>query len=84
MKSLNPQSLIQAFDNILPGHDIPELLDESFQRRKVLFVGKRGTAVRHHHHFEVQHHGVATGGLAADIGLGASNQDRIDAIVAQH
>ena len=53
--------LSQAFDDILPGHDIPELLDEGFKRRKVLFVGKRGTAVRHHHHLEVQHHGVAAG-----------------------
>jgi hypothetical protein len=37
----------------------------AFQRGAVFVVGQRGTTVLNHHRFEIQHHGVASGGFAA-------------------
>src|SRR5689334_12781446 len=60
----------QPGEHFVARRDVAELLDMRLERRAVLLVGERGTAVGKHDHFEVEHHRVARGRFAADVGLG--------------
>ena len=50
----------------------------------MVLVGVGGVAVGDHDGFEVPHHGVARGRLAAHIGDGAGDQERVEPAGAQH
>ena len=43
------------------GHDVAELLDKGFQRRKMFIVRQRRATIRHHDRFKIQHHRIARG-----------------------
>src|SRR3954463_4847417 len=73
----------QPGEHFVARRDVAELLDMRLERRAVLLVGQRGTAVGKHDHFEVEHHRVARGRFAADVGLGTGDQEGVDAQIAQ-
>src|SRR5271168_4628149 len=65
----------KPFNDLIAGHHVTELLNHVLQRRAMLVVGQRRATVGHHHHFEVEHHGIACGRFAANVGLGAGNEN---------
>src|SRR3954469_15596161 len=76
--------LFEDAQRLVGGEHVAELLDDVLQRGEVLGVGKRGGAVGEQHHLVVEHHRVARGALAADVGLGAGDEERVDAPLGQH
>ena len=73
----------KPLQSLLAGHDVTKLLDHVFKCGAMFVVGQRCATVGHHHHLEVEHHGVARGRFAADVGLGAGNEHGIDVEAAQ-
>jgi hypothetical protein len=73
----------EEFQHFVRRHDVTKLLDDVLQRRAVLIVRQRRAAVRDHDDLEIKHHGIACSRLAADVGFGAADQNRIDARASQ-
>src|SRR5258706_4517248 len=83
MRKIGSVPLIKQGERVVGGHHIAELLDHVLEGREMLLVRERSGAVAQQHDLVVEHHRVARGGFAADVGLGACDEQRIDAALLQ-
>ena len=68
---------------VLESQDVAERVGHGRQGGVVLLVGEGGVAVGDEEHLVVQHHRVPRGGLAADLGGGAGDDQGVDAAILQ-
>src|SRR6185503_21369292 len=64
------ESAQEQRQGLVGAEHVAKLLDHVLEGGALLVVGERGGAVREHHHLVVEHHRVARGAFAADVGLG--------------
>ncbi len=74
----------QQRDHLVGRAHIGEHHHQDPERRVVFFVSVAGIRVRHEEHLVIEHHRVARGQFAADIGRSADDDQRIDAARAQY
>src|ERR1043165_2773029 len=76
-------SSTEEVERFLDSEHITELLDHVLERRAVLVVGEGGGAVGEHDYLVIEHHRVARGAFAADVGFGAGDEQGVDAPLPQ-
>ena len=76
--------LAHQLKRFIGGHYVPELLNKGLEGRAVFVVRECRRRVGDHDRVVVEHHRIARRRLAADVCLGASDKEILDASVVEH